>query len=290
MNDKKIETGHFESFDGTRLFYRFFPSESDEWMMILHGHGEHSGRYDKFSSKLRDSKLSLAAFDFRGAGRSEGREVYVEHFRVYLTDITFFIEHMRKKHGFTGKPIMLAHSLGGLAGLYWAIENRDGLRGVILSSPCLGLKLPKFLIGMNELLNRVVPGMLYKNPVYPPHLSHNPEEIQAYKDDPLIKRKMSVRLLSEMIRAMKGLDSLVDGLSIPVPIFMLLAGLEKVVDGEKTRKIFDIIEAPLKHREIFSEFYHEIFNELRQDEAFNALNQCVHKLREWEKTKSPLFL
>ncbi|MDP3919578.1 MAG: lysophospholipase [Candidatus Omnitrophota bacterium] len=273
------ERGTFPSFDGLRLAYRLYEKPgSDDLMVICHGHGEHSGRYRKFSDVLENENLSIASFDFRGSGLSEGREVYVETLEDYLQDLTAYIVFLRGHCKVPVKVILFGHSLGGLVALHWAMRQQDSLRMLILSSPCLGLKLPGILRSLNSLLHRFAPGFLYQNPVYPPHLSHDPREIEVYKKDGLIKRKMSVRLLSEMLRYMDLLDEEKTYL-FSFPVYVLSAGLEKVVDADKTQKVFESFKTPDKDYRVFDGFYHEIFNELYQDQAFDALKGYLDRGR-----------
>lgn len=270
----KSETGHFFSDDGLRLHYRFHRNpDAERTLVIMHGHGEHAGRYEKFASILAAERLSIAVYDARGAGKSEGREVYVETLEDYLRDLTAFMRHLGDH--LSDQPIvLLGHSLGALVSMHWALRFPHKITRLILSSPCFGIRLPSPLILMNDFLNRFVPALVYQNPVYPPHLTHNPEEVENYKKDLLIKRKISVRLLSEMIRYGNLVDSEPD-IDFPFPVFFLMAGLEKVVDKERTLRIFDRIKAPNKKIRIFEGFYHEIFNELGQEKVFEALKGCL---------------
>ena len=165
--------------------------------------------------------------------------------------------------------------MGGLVAVQWVLRPSVKINALILSSPFLGLRLPRFLIQFNNLMNQFFPKFNYQNPVYPPHLSHNPEEIKAYKQDPLIQRRMSVRLLHESMLAMERLAA-IPSFQFSFPLYVLTAGMEKVVDGDRTRAFFDKVQAPAKEMKVFEGFYHEIFNELDQQKAFQALKECFH--------------
>ncbi len=269
--------GTFSSFDGRKLFYRYYlRKESRATLVILHGHGEHSGRYENFFPLLESLNISIAVYDFRGHGRSEGPEVFISNFNEYLNDVTSFVSFLEKEYGLSGKILLLGHSIGGLTAVYWALQHPQKIRGLVLSSPCLGLRLPNFLIQFNSLLNRMCPTLLYQNPVYPPHLTHNTEEVKTYRKDAYIKRKMSVSLLAESLKWMRQLES-VPSFEFPFPVFILMAGLEKVVDAEKTCLFFDKLKAPHKEIKVFEGFYHEIFNELGQEKVFDALKANLQK-------------
>lgn len=254
-----------------RLFYKYYQVPgARRCCLILHGHGEHSGRYEKMQTVLESEGISMAIFEYRGQGRSEGTDVYVDSFNDYIEDVSRFLFFLEGKYDWKEPFILLGHSLGGMIALYWARKFPDKIKALVLSSPCLGLKLPAFLVGLNNILNRVAPKMIYGNPVYPPHLTHNTQEMETYKNDPYIKRKISVRLAHEMILYGLELDRL-DKVKFPFPVYMLTAGMEKVVDGEKSSRFFDKLEVPEKRSKIFEGFYHELFHERDQDKAFDVL-------------------
>lgn len=276
----KFIEGYFPGFDGTRLYYRFLPaaSPSSSWLIGLHGHGEHTGRYVKFGQHLGGRDLNIAFFDMRGYGQSEGRDVYVDSFEDFKKDLSAFHAFLKKEYQCPEKFILFAHSLGGLIALYWARQFPANVRALILSSPCLGLKIPALLVRFNQFLNLFAPKLVYSNPVYPPHLTHNLAEVEEYKKDTLIKRRISVRLLAEMVRATLRWRQ-EPKLDFPFPVFIVMAGLEKIVDPAATRLFFERVEAPRKNLIVFDDFYHEIFNEQGQEQAFKALQNCLEEVR-----------
>lgn len=271
--------GDFENRDKLRLHYRFFRKpDAKETLFVLHGHGEHSGRYLKFASQLQNQNLSLAMLDLRGYGLSEGEPCYVNRYEEYENDFSDFLQFARNEWTVREKPLLLGHSNGGLVAIRWALKHPEQLRALFLSSPYLGLKLPGALIALNNLLLVLFPHFVYSNPVYPPFLTHNPEELVNYKKDNLMRRKITTRLLSEMMRVHHELEAL-PSVTFPFPVMILMAGLDRIVDPSKTKLFYGKLRVPCKELKVFEGFYHEIFNELKQDEVFEALRKQIETAR-----------
>ncbi len=271
----KISEGFFLGEGGTRLFYRYFdPGAARHTLIILHGHGEHCGRYQKFFSQLRGLDLSVALFDFRGHGRSEGAEVSVHCYDQYLHDVSNFVEFLKERFGIPSPVYLLGHSAGGLMAILWALRNPESVRKLILSAPLLGIRAPRLMFALNNCLDRVFPHFVYQNPIYPPHLTHDRSEILQYRKDPFIKRKISVRLVSEMLSYTAQLEK-TERFEVPFPVCGFLAGEERIVDNRKTKLFFGKLKAPELRIETFAGFYHEIFNEVGQNEVFRMLREVL---------------
>lgn len=279
MTSLSLSEGQFQTRDHLNLRYRFYKNpEASDTLILLHGHGEYCGRYAKFAQHLAGKKLNLATYDARGHGASEGPHVYVNSYEDYIQDAGSFVEFLTRNHALPQKFYLLGHSNGGLVATHWALRNPEKLKALFLSSPFLGLRLPGFLIAFNSFLSRHAPGFIYKNPVYPPYLTHNVEEVAAYKKDTLIRRRISARLLHEMMTYQKRLASLPE-IKFPFPVYILMAGLERVVDPSITRQFYERLKVPAKEMKVFDGFYHEIFNELGQEQVFDALRGFIDAAR-----------
>ena len=267
-----MEKAAFSTFDSLKLFYRFYAARKPAGtLVILHGHGEHSGRYEKFSEQLKGQNLSLAAFDYRGHGQSEGIESHVNDFEEYFKDVSAFVDFIKAQYGVQNKIFLFGNSMGGLIATHWALRFPEQIQALILSSPCFGIPHQKWIQPFNHFLNLGIPGFQYRNPIYPPYLTHDQREVEKYKSDKLIRRKISIRLLEELLRYATQLEGK-KNFNLPFPLFILMAGKEKIVDPAKTRRFYEKVSAPHKELTILPGFYHEVFNETGQDQAFSALN------------------
>ena len=269
-----IEEGLFWTRDGERLFYRFQAGFPDSpLLLLLHGHGEHSGRYLKFFNRLADLHFSMAVFDQRGCGRSSGTPVYVSRLEDYLDDVSSFLDFLKHRHPGFSSLYLFGHSLGGLVATAWADRRGEGISKLILSSPLFGLPMKRLMKWFVELLNRWVPQGVIHNPVRPFYLTHDPEEMRLYQQDSLIQRRITVRLVHEMLRYISFFEQ--KSVSFLFPVYILMAAEDFVVDPEATRRFFERLQAPHKVLKSFPGFFHEIFDEKGQDEVFKELRKCL---------------
>lgn len=266
---------YFESFDKQKIFYRFFPDPSARHtLLIIHGYGEHSGRYEKFATALQGIAVQIAIMDLRGMGLSPVKEGNLTQLEQFLKDITAFTGHLQTRFSQPQKFILLGHSLGGLLAILWALRHTELVKCLILSAPFLGLQGEWFLFRLNDGVRRLLPRFVYHNPVHPKSLSHDPAEVASYRKDPLIQRKISARFVHEIVCAMRSLRQAV-ALEISFPLYLMTAGDERIVDPVATEKFFDRIKAPHKEHRRFEGFFHEIFNEKKQAEPLNVLRTIL---------------
>jgi alpha-beta hydrolase superfamily lysophospholipase len=243
-------------------------------VIMLHGYGEHSGRYEKFPGKMGRLSAQFAVMDLRGMGRSEGARGDTGSFDDYLMDVTAFVEHLRKKYSIPPKFILFGHSLGGLVATCWAMKNPEPVKLLILSAPFMGLKFSGAICPLSRLLRVFWPRFVYRNPAPSRMLSHDSAEVVAHRNDPLILRHISVRLVGEIARRIETLRKR-PILSVSFPVHMLVPGEERIVDPKASRHFFDRLVSPRKERTFFDGFFHEIFNEKDQQKAFNVLKTII---------------
>ncbi len=271
--EKEWRESYFKASDGKRLFYRIYrPLQPRRSMIIFHGFGEHAHRYEKFSSYFPDFQIAL--YDMRGMGQSEGEPVFVDSYERYDRDALDFLDFLDSEYPVDAPRIFLGHSMGGLTLMrLWMIYHAQAER-FVFSAPCFRVAVPHFALEMNRWIERFQPRFIYHNPVYYKNLSHCDFEMLSYKNDPWIMRKMTSRLLNEMVQAGKKITSL-ESLTFEKPVHFLLAGEDKLVRADEAQNVFNRITAPSKTLNIYKNFYHEIFNESDQVRVFQDLQNLL---------------
>lgn len=275
-----LEEGFFNSSDSLKLFYHLRRnSQAKATLVAVHGLGEHMGRYMELFSEIAHPDLQFAGFDLRGSGRSEGAPADVASFDDYLNDLSAFLLFLSQQcRTLSGHSwILFGHSLGGLIALQWAQKYGDQLSALILSAPFLGFRAACGVKFLNRVVRVFFPHFVYQNPVYPTHLSHDAEEVAKYRKDPYIRRMISARLIDIILKETEGVQCMA-AISLKMPVLGLLAGDERVVDGEAGRRVLNRILAPSKEIKTYSNFYHETFHEVNRQEVFRDLRSYLQTL------------
>lgn len=277
--------GEFPGTGGTRIYWQGWipagngPAGADSpLVLVVHGLGEHSGRYANVVNHLLPRGISLFALDHRGHGKSGGKRGHCNAFSEYLEDLDTLRSLAIEKSG-RSRVIILGHSLGGLIALRYALEKQDVLSAVIVSSPFLGLRasVPRAKIILGRVLSRMLPAVTMDNQLNPEFLSHDSRVVKTYIEDPLVHRKVSARWFTETTLTQQWLHAHVHELSLP--LLILQAGDDQIVDPDASEAICRKAGSSRKRFIAYPGFYHEIFNEIEKEKVFLDLENWIENLR-----------
>ncbi len=230
--------------DGTALLVRDWDAGDEPWahVLIVHGLGEHSGRYEHVGGWFADAGIDATSFDLRGFGASGGRRAWVEEWSHHHDDVEELLASVRAAAG--DRPVILfGHSLGGLIAFGYAVADppRPLPDRLILSAPAVGDALPAWQRSAAKVLNRVKPTLALKNAFDGSVLSRDPLVAEAYLADELNHHASTVRLgalgFAEQERALAALHRLTiptlvyhgeDDRLVPTPVSEPFAALPNV--------------------------------------------------------------
>jgi alpha-beta hydrolase superfamily lysophospholipase len=261
--------------DGTALFVRDWPAPSTsvnasamhDGIVIMHGLGEHCGRYAHVARFFNALGFTVRTYDHRGHGRSGGARGDVPDDEAMLRDARLLINDFAKQ--LQAPPLLLGHSMGGLFAARFAVAGLAPLRGLILSSPALAIRMSGVQSALLTVASFLIPGVGMPNGLQTRFLSHDGEVVQAYENDALVHGKVSARLLNSMLLAMTYTHDHAPQLTMPV--LLLVAEDDHLVDPVGSKRLAARL-APATSTAIYYEgFYHEIFNELDATRVFDDL-------------------
>ncbi len=244
--------------DGTQLHVADFPlSEPHGGVVIMHGIGEHAGRYLHVAHMLNDAGWSVRTYDHRGHGQSQGARGDVRAQDDILQDGKIVIDEFADR--ISGAPFLLGHSMGGLFAAHFALARLAPLRGLVLSSPALAVPLTAMQRVLLKVMHALAPHVGVPNGLDASYLSRDADIIAAYRADPLVHGKISASLLQAMLGSVAYCSAHASSLTLPA--LMLVAGDDHLVDARGSQKFF--ADTPPGRAEFtwYDGFYHEVFNE-----------------------------
>lgn len=268
--------GLFEGKDKLILAYRSWrPVFCEKICVIVHGLGEHSGRYEHLVQSFSNQGIGFYAYDHRGHGKSKGLKGHAPTFGYLAQDLEKFLKLISIHEN--NRPIyLLGHSFGGLVCLKYLMdeETKDKIlpRALILSNPMLKLALPipAWKLAIAKWLYKGMPRLRFHNEVDLADLSRDPLVEKACKEDPLSHQKISAGLYFEMLKTMEEVIS--QASKITLPILVLLGESDRIIAPQGGRQLFEKISSKEKKLKIYPNFHHEIINEIGKEEVFQDIS------------------
>ena len=243
-------------------------------VVIVHGYGEHLGRYDHVAEAFLARGHAVHRFEYRVHGLSQGRRAHVRRFDDNLDDLDAFLAHLGAPQG--GRPrALVAHSLGGLICARFLQARggvaQAGIARVVLSSPFFGLGFtpPAWKRAFSKLASRLLPALPVGNELSVSALTSDEEIQRRTAADPLYLHETTPRWFCEVERAQAA--ALEDAGKLTAPLLLLLGERDEIASPEASRRLFERLVSPHRAQRTFAGMRHELFNEVARDEVFTAL-------------------
>jgi alpha-beta hydrolase superfamily lysophospholipase len=266
----KHAEGFLQSKDGLRLYWQAWtPPGARAMVAVLHGYADHSGRYGYLVDRLVASGLSVAALDFRGHGKSEGRRGHIGAFDEYLGDLDAFLAEVKKTTPGGQKLFIVSHSHGGLITARWAMERpkeaSSEVAGVVFSAPYfkLAMKPPALKILSAKLVGTIIPFLPVPTGIAYADISSDVEWQKKTEADVLYNKNATPRWFNESNRVQE--EVLRRASEFVTPMLMVSPGADPIADARAARAFFDAATAKDKEFKTYDGFRHESFNEVERD-------------------------
>ncbi|MCS7201317.1 MAG: lysophospholipase [Dictyoglomus sp.] len=241
------------------MIYSFKKGKPERgWILLVHGLGEHIGRYEEFINTLLNKNFGVIGFDLPGHGKSGGKrgDTSIEEVIEIINNLTENIENF----------IIFGHSLGGLIAIRYAQEYPEKIKAIIVSAPALYLKTDYITKVFAHIFVKIFPSLTIDNRLNLNYLSKNKIAIEKYRNDPLVHRKISLRLGISMIKNIDIAQKKAELIS--VPILFLIPSEDKIVPPIGSKELFNNIKISDKYYIEFPGGYHELFEDEEHSKKF----------------------
>ncbi|HEY6072724.1 MAG TPA: lysophospholipase [Anaerolineales bacterium] len=236
---------------------------------LVHGLGEHIGRYEHVAKALTWPGYAIFGFDQRGHGRSGGPRGHTPSYETLMQDIDDLLARARQRY--LRLPLFLyGHSMGGNEVINYGLRRKPDLAGVIATSPYLRLAfpLPPARERLARIADRIAPGLTQRSGLETAALSHDPRVIDAYIHDPLVHDKITPRLFTGLRDS--GEWAIAHAREFPLPLLLMHGSADRLTSPDASR---EFAHAGGSHitLQIWDGCYHELHNEADQEEVFKLM-------------------
>lgn len=272
MNYKE---GSFSTPDGTLLYSRLYENpEARGHILLVHGFGEHSGRYEELIAHLLFNGFTITTYDHRGHGKSAGLYGHIDRFSQYEEDLDFMLSMVRAGNG-ASRIFLVGHSMGGLVVLRYLTNQPQSLSGAAISAPLVEIaaKVPAHKLLIARVGSALAPRLRLPNDIDPAVLSRDAEVGRAYAADPLVGKLVSTRWFTEALKAMDEVKRKAP--QITLPVLFMHGSEDRLANVEATINLFARLGSADKRMKIFEGYYHELFNEPEKREIYQRLSDWL---------------
>ncbi len=236
--------------------------------LLVHGLGEHMGRYAHVAKHLNDWGFAVRGYDHIGHGLSTGIRGGLPSDNRLLDDLAKVIADTRKNMPDSEPLVLIGHSMGGGVVGRFASLNIAPVDALVMSSPALDPGLNIIQKALLAVLPKLAPNLRIGNGLNPNYICRDEAVVDAYLADPLVHDLISARLAS--VIATSGAATIQAALNWTTPTLLMFAGEDKLVNPAGSRAFAAAAPSCVK-TQAFEHMFHEIFNAPDQAQVFTVL-------------------
>jgi len=259
------------SASGQRQLRRHWSGDAAPWatVLIVHGAGEHSARYDHVAVQMAEAGLDVHSFDWVGHGGSGGIRWHVDAYETYYDDLAERIASTRAPN----IPLVLyGHSMGGLISLGYCLFRSDLPDLLVATSPWLETAAPALLKAVVPFLAKIAPRLRLDGGLKGEQLARDPAVGEAYFADPLVETKTTAAWGAASLREQARVRA--DLSKLTVPVFQVHGGADTIAPPRASAPIGDLASA---ERRLYPSLRHETHNEPEGPEVVAAIIEWLRR-------------
>ena len=241
---------------------------------MVHGHGEHGGRYAGLAAAMAEHGIATFAADVRGHGTSGGARGHVMSWDILVRDAAAFYSMVGAESGVEAVP--LGHSVGGSIVLSAVVRGRLAPRRFVVSSPALRVRsaVPGWKVTLGRVASRLIPTLALATELDPKNISRDPLVVAGYVADPLVHSKMSARFYTEWQAA--NAEILARAAEIRIPFLATHGSGDQIIDPGATEELDRRATVPGHRLIVYPGFYHETYNDTGREQVYTDLAEWLN--------------
>ena len=254
------EEWNWNASDGNPMF-GWFSSANPEiaGLVLVHGQGDHSGRYMHIAKAMNQAGISVFGYDQRGHGKSGYQRGHIPNYDQLIADLDQFIGQAHNR--LQGKPLFLyGQSMGGNVVLNYALRNPRKISAVAASSPWIKLAFEPspIKVALARAIDRIAPSLSMKSGLEIQALSRSPEVCEKYQNDPLNHDRISTRMYNDVYRA--GLNLLDKASDFQIPTYVYHGTADRLTSHDASKEFAQRGNEKITFRS-WDGLFHETHNE-----------------------------
>jgi acylglycerol lipase len=268
-------SGRLAGVGGLELFWRWWrrdrPGRAPAALVLLvHGAGEHSGRYEHVAQRLVAAGFAVHAIDHRGHGHSQGPRALIDRVSHAVADLDTLVDAATEHEGARGRPVlMVGHSMGAMLALRYALAHPHRLAGLALSGALASVQASAALRLIGHALSAVAPTLPLIR-IDSSLVSRDPAVVAAYRADPLVHHgRLPARTAAEIADTTDAFAEQVP--AITVPTLIMYGTADRLCPPSGSVMLGERIGAADTTVRAYDGLYHEIFNEPERETVLDDL-------------------
>ncbi len=244
-------------------------------ILLIHGLGEHAGRYAHVARFFNEHGIAVLAADLPGHGRAAGPRGHARGLKHLFQTVDQLMEEAARHY--SGVPVVLyGHSMGGNVVLNYLLRRRPDVAGVIATSAWIRLPEPPpaVKVAAGRIMRYVWPSLALPNGLDPEAISRDPEVVRAYREDPLVHDKISAALGAGMLDAARYLDTWQGELAVPV--LLMHGSADRLTAWQGSSEFAERANGPVTFQ-LWEGGYHELHNDPQKEQVLTAMIEWLEQ-------------
>jgi len=278
MSKLVCSNGYINNVRGIRIFHqRWCAATPSASVILVHGVGEHSGRYREFAEYLVSQNISVYAFDLEGFGKSDGKRGHIDYFSYYAQDLKSFIDYIVSETEGKQSLYLLGHSLGAIVCLETLhIYDDLNLAGLIVSGPPfrLNLSTAEWFRKFGSIFSSFLPALTFEEKsIQINMLTHDEGKKEEFLRDPLRHYQRSFKLIREFFKAER--KAFYYSSIVNIPLLVVQGGEDTIINVKRVEEFYHSVLFEDKMLIIYPEMYHEVLNEIDRERVYGDILRWI---------------